>query len=90
MDKEYIYQKLSYICSEDYYYKETTSLFTLYRDILEYKTFLEENTSDELAAALNTELECVYIEARFGGNDNDYDIVYNDCITIVMQIINNL
>jgi hypothetical protein len=87
MDKASVYQQLSYICSEKYYYKETTSLFTLYRDILEYKTFLEENSSEELALSLNTELECVFIEARYGGND--YDLVYKDCITIVKKIIDN-
>ena len=48
MDKAYVYDRLSYICSEEYYYKESTSLFTLYRDILEYKDFLDKNISDEL------------------------------------------
>jgi len=88
MDKESVYDRLSYICSEEYYYKESTSLFTLYRDILEYKDFLDKNISDELSNSLNTELECVFIEARYGGNEDDYNIVYKDCIDVLQKIIN--
>ena len=90
MNKEYVYHQLSYICSEEYYYKESTSLFTLYRDISEYKDFLNKNISEELSNSLNTELECVFIESRYGGNDNDYDLVYKDCIDLVKKIINTL
>jgi hypothetical protein len=90
MNKEFVCQQLSYICSQEYYYNDSTSLFSLYRDILEYKDFLNENISEELYESLNTELECVFIESRFGGDANDYDLVYKDCIDIVKKIIATL
>lgn len=89
MNKATVIAKLQYICSEEYYNNNNSDLFTLYRDICEYISFLNENISEELLSSLNTELKCVYNESRLG--DGEYnDLVYNDCIDVIKDIINTL
>lgn len=87
MDSTAVIERLTVICGDDY--AKNSSLNELYRDILNEYKFIHDNISNELYMSLHTELQCVYYESRLGDGDYD-DMVFNDCILVLKEIIEEL
>ena len=85
MESASIIAELKHICNYNEYPLAST-LFTLYRDIIQHKDFIRENAPNDLYESLCVELDCVFNEARFGNGD-DLDMVYEDCINVLKQIV---
>jgi hypothetical protein len=88
MERQTVITTLKTLSETEYSYPQ---MFKLYQSMMLYMEFIINNISNhQLINNLKTELQCVFNEARFGDDDDNSVMVYDDCIKIIKRIIQGL
>ena len=85
MDRQEIISKFEEIKKID-----SISLRTIWREAVSIVDNLKDMISQDLHERLKVELQCVYYEIIYGGNENDRKIVRDDFISVVDEVIAEL
>jgi hypothetical protein len=69
-------------------YVNSTDMHPFYRKLCRIDDDIKCSVSEELYKEFKIEHQCIYYEMAYGDDEEDADIVVNDCINILERIVN--
>lgn len=69
-------------------YENSSDMHPFYRKLCHINDDIQCVVSESLYKEFKTEHQCIYYEMVYGDDEDDADIVVNDCINILERIIN--